>query len=94
MSAEGNQHPNLGISAPPQLYGKYDVRRRDDRDGKHSSCWLFVLDPQCDREAWFALSRYAELLIQRGVNVQLGRELYAKLEEVNQAHEYRTNGED
>lgn len=42
------------------LLHKYDVQRRNDPDGKHDDCRYFVLDPQHDPLARFALAVYAD----------------------------------
>lgn len=88
MSALGNGPDEDG------LYRKYDVTRLDRAgdpvaDGKHDDCWLFVLDPAHDREALYALMRYAELCINHG-KYALGHALFDKIEEVQKASEYRT----
>lgn len=41
------------------LYRKYDVRRLNDPDGKHSQCNYFVLDLDHDAHAKAALRAYA-----------------------------------
>jgi len=40
--------------------GKYDVRRKNDPEGKHNDCWFFVLDIRHDPHAVKALQAYAE----------------------------------
>jgi hypothetical protein len=42
------------------LYRKYDVKRRDDPEGKHDECRFFVLDLEHDRYAEAALRAYAD----------------------------------
>lgn len=44
---------------PVGLEDRYDVQRRDDARGKHSSCRYFVLDPRHDQFARVALWHYA-----------------------------------
>lgn len=90
MSAVGNG-PD-----PDGLYRKFEVRRIDRLgspfdDPQHADCFLFVLDPEHDREAWFALSRYAELCLKRGRKSLLAHELLAKLEEIAQGDTHGTN---
>lgn len=48
------------------LLHKYDVRRANDPTGKHDDCRYFVLDPQHDPLAMYALARYAELAAVNG----------------------------
>lgn len=42
------------------LEHKYNVRRANDPKGKHDKCRFFVLDPQHDETAGWALLEYAE----------------------------------
>lgn len=51
------------------LYTKYEVARLNDPDGKHDSCWFFVLDPQHDPIARAALAAYADEADRRGFSV-------------------------
>lgn len=42
------------------VYKKYDVKRRNDPDGKHDECSYFVLDLHHDVHARNALAAYAD----------------------------------
>lgn len=42
------------------LYGKYEVKRRNDPTGKHDNCDFFVLDLVHDEFAAPALKAYAD----------------------------------
>jgi len=42
------------------LYPRYHVERLNDAAGKHSACWVFVLDPHHDPHARVALKAYAD----------------------------------
>lgn len=63
------------------LYAKYEVKRINDRVGKHDECRYFVLDPQHDPIARYALLSYAEGAIDRGY-VELARDIYDWLNEI------------
>lgn len=60
---------------------KFEVRLKDDADGNHSDCWLFVLDPAHDRRAFYALLRYAETAYSHG-EYAVAEALYRKLQEI------------
>jgi hypothetical protein len=89
MSAIGNGPDTRG------LYHKYDVTElaadgTPVADSKHDDCFLFVLDPEHDTEAWFALMRYADLCIAHGRKATLAYALIDKLTEMRKTHDYRT----
>jgi len=63
------------------LYPKYQVTRIYDPEGKHKDCRYFVLDPEHDPIARFALRAYMVMAKHRGYG-SLARDLAAWLREV------------
>lgn len=66
-------------TSEPGLEARYHVKRVGDAMGKHDACRYFVLDPQHDATARFALECYA----QETPNAELSRDLRAWLAELD-----------
>jgi hypothetical protein len=62
MTCPGGRDPDKDRG----VYAKYEVRRRNDPNGKHDDCWYFVLDPTHDPIARVALEAYADEAERRG----------------------------
>lgn len=78
----------LGVSA-----GKYDVGVTGVAADwtPEDTARLYVLDPAHDREALYALMRYAELCINHG-KFDLGNELFDKIGELQERQTYQSEG--
>lgn len=63
------------------LEDRYSVKKRNDKTGKHDGCSYFVLDPQHDSSARFALRAYAVSAEHRG-NTELADDIKKWLSEV------------
>jgi hypothetical protein len=57
------------------LEHRYDVKRLNDPDGKHTHCRYFVLDPAHDEHAVEAILAYAEAVRQE--NPELAQDIEA-----------------
>jgi hypothetical protein len=62
------------------LIYKYRVERVNDPAGKHDKCFYFVLDPQHDKSARFALHAYAVSARKEG-QMELYNDIMEKLKE-------------
>lgn len=67
------------------LVQKYEVHRLNDEAGKHDDCRFFVLDPQHDAIARYALASYAYEADRTG-NKRLADDILAWLGEIDDAY--------
>lgn len=72
-------HEIKGLPDPHDLgiIPKYTVKKNHDPEGKHDSCFVFVLDPEHDPFARAALATYAQAC--NSTYPRLAMDLRAKL---------------